>query len=136
MLKSKGLTDTPAWSALQAHHCKIKDLHLKQLFGEDAGRGERFTAEGADLHLDFSKNRVTDETLQLLVQLARERGVAERRDAMFRGEAINVTEKRAVLHVALRERIIAELSDTAPVLAHDGSTNSLIRRYRALGGAS
>jgi glucose-6-phosphate isomerase len=102
MLEGKLLKETPAWGALQAHYEKIKDIHLRQLFAEDASRDAHFTAEGADLYLDYSKNRITDETVRLLVQLARERGVAERRDAMFRGEKINVTEKRAVLHVALR----------------------------------
>ncbi len=102
MLKSKLLKETPAWGTLQAHYKKIKDIHLRQLFWEDSSRADRFTAEGAGLCLDFSKNRIADETVRLLVQLARERGVAERRDAMFRGEKINVTEKRAVLHVALR----------------------------------
>ena len=81
---------------------KIKDAHLRQLFADDAGRAERFTAEGAGLILDYSKNRITDATMQLLVRLAEERGVAARRDAMFRGEKINMTESRAVLHVALR----------------------------------
>ncbi len=102
MLESKLLKETPAWGTLQVHYKKIKDIHLRQLFWEDSSRADRFTAEGAGLYLDFSKNRITDETVRLLVQLARERGVAERRDAMFRGEKINVTEKRAVLHVALR----------------------------------
>jgi glucose-6-phosphate isomerase len=99
------LNETSAWSALQAHYEKIKDVHLRQLFADDPDRGERFTIEGTQLYLDYSKNRITDitdETVQLLVQLVKERGVAERRDAMFRGEKINVTEKRAVLHVALR----------------------------------
>ncbi len=94
--------DTPAWKSLQAHYEKIKDVQLRQLFAEDPQRGTRLTAEGAGLYLDYSKNRITDETIGLLVQLARERGVEARRDAMFRGEKINVTEKRAVLHVALR----------------------------------
>ena len=101
MAESK-LRETPAWIALNAHYEKIKTVHLRQLFAEDAARGTRFTAEGAGLYLDYSKNRITDETLRLLLQLARERGLTERRDAMFRGEKINVTEKRAVLHVALR----------------------------------
>ena len=96
------LNETSAWGALQAHYEKIKDIHLRQLFADDPDRGERFTLEATELYLDYSKNRITDETVQLLVQLAKERGVAERRDAMFRGEKINVTEKRAVLHVALR----------------------------------
>ena len=94
--------DTPAWKSLQAHYEKIKDVQLRQLFADDPQRGTRLTAEGAGLFLDYSKNRITDETISLLVQLARERGVEARRDAMFRGEKINVTEKRAVLHVALR----------------------------------
>jgi glucose-6-phosphate isomerase len=96
------LTQRPAWKALQAHHAQMKDVHLRSLFAEPGKRGERMTAEGAGLFLDYSKNRVTDETLRLLVALANESGVAERRDAMFRGEKINITEKRAVLHVALR----------------------------------
>jgi glucose-6-phosphate isomerase len=96
------LVDTPAWIALQAHYEKIKDLHLRQLFADDPQRGTRLTTEGAGLYLDYSKNRITDETMRLLVQLARERGVTERRDAMFSGEKINITERRAVLHVALR----------------------------------
>jgi len=83
--------DAPAWLALQANYEKIKDVHLRRLFAEDPKRGTRLTAEGADLFLDYSKNRVTDETIGLLLQLARERGVAERRDAMFRGEKINIT---------------------------------------------
>ena len=96
------LTQRPAWKALQAHHAQIKDLHLRSLFAEPGKRGERLTAEGAGLFLDYSKNRVTDETLRLLIALADDAGVAERRDAMFSGEKINITEKRAVLHVALR----------------------------------
>ena len=93
-------TETQAWQALKAHYEEIKGVHLRQLFADDPTRAERFTAEGAGLHLDYSKNRLTPETIQLLLQLARERGVEARRDAMFRGEKINVTEKRAVLHVA------------------------------------
>jgi glucose-6-phosphate isomerase len=96
------LTQTPSWQALQSHYEKIKDLPLRQLFADDPARGERMTAGTGGLYLDYSKNRITDETLRLLIQLANERGVAARRDAMFRGEKINITEKRAVLHVALR----------------------------------
>jgi glucose-6-phosphate isomerase len=96
------LTDAPSWHALQAHYDKIKEVQLRRLFADDPGRGERLVAEGAGLYLDYSKNRITDETVRLLLQLAKERGVADRRDAMFRGEKINVTENRAVLHVALR----------------------------------
>ena len=96
------LRQRPAWKALQQHHREIGGRHLRELFAEDPGRGERLAAEAAGLYLDFSKNRVTDETLALLIQLARESEVAERRDAMMRGEPINVSEHRAVLHVALR----------------------------------
>jgi glucose-6-phosphate isomerase len=91
-----------AWQALRRHHAEIADQHLRELFAADPGRGERLTAEAAGLYLDYSKNRVTDETMRLLVELAAESGVPERRDAMFRGEHINVSEDRAVLHVALR----------------------------------
>jgi glucose-6-phosphate isomerase len=91
-----------AWKALGTHHDEIGERHLRDFFAEDPDRGERLVAEGAGLFLDYSKNRVTDETLKLLKQLADESGVAERRDAMFRGDHINVSEDRAVLHVALR----------------------------------
>jgi glucose-6-phosphate isomerase len=96
------LTATAAWQALTAHHAVIGDLQLRTLFADDPGRAERFSTEGGGLFLDYSKNRITDETLRLLLQLAEERGVARRRDAMFAGEIINTTERRAVLHVALR----------------------------------
>jgi glucose-6-phosphate isomerase len=96
------LRDCVAWGQLETHYGSIRDTHLRELFEADPERGERLIAEGAGLHLDFSKNRVTDETLLLLGELARERGVQERREAMFRGEHINVSEDRAVLHVALR----------------------------------
>jgi len=96
------LRERPAWKALAAHHDRIRGRHLRELFAEDPGRGERLTLEAAGLFLDYSKHRVTDETLRLLVQLAHESGLRERIDAMFRGDEINVTEKRAVLHVALR----------------------------------
>ena len=96
------LRQRPAWKALEQHHSEISGRHLRELFAADPGRGERLSAEAAGLYLDYSKNRVTDETLGLLLQLAEESGVAERRDAMMRGEAINVSEHRAVLHVALR----------------------------------
>src|SRR5213594_4270304 len=92
----------PAWQALTAHHEQVKHLHLRRLFADDPARGERMTATAAGIVLDYSKNRVTDETLRLLVRLAEASGLRERIDAMFRGEKINVTEKRAVLHVALR----------------------------------
>ena len=96
------LTAAPSWRALMTHHAQIKDLHLRDLFADDPGRAERFSAEGAGLFLDYSKNRITDETLRLLLRLAEERGVMKRRDAMYAGEKINTTERRAVLHVALR----------------------------------
>jgi glucose-6-phosphate isomerase len=96
------LTRRPAWKALQAHYREIRTAHLRELFAEDPDRGERLTAEAAGIYLDYSKNRVTDETLTLLVELAEQSGLRDRIDAMFRGEKINVTEDRAVLHVALR----------------------------------
>ena len=92
----------PGWKALERHHAELAGRHLRNLFADDPDRGERMTAEAAGLYLDYSKNRVTDETIGLLVALAAECGLAERREAMFRGEHINVTEDRAVLHVALR----------------------------------
>ena len=98
----KSLTRRPAWKALAAHYKEVKELHLRTLFADDASRGERMTAEAAGLYLDYSKNRITDYTLKLLLQLAEESGLRERIDAMFRGDKINLTEKRAVLHVALR----------------------------------
>ena len=96
------LTERPAWAALDAHYRTIRDAHLRTLFASDPARGERLVAEGAGLYLDYSKHRVTDETLRLLLELARQSGLRERIDAMFRGDAINVTERRSVLHVALR----------------------------------
>ena len=96
------LTDRRAWKALAAHYQEVRGLHLRQLFGDDPGRGERLTAEAAGIYLDYSKNRITDESLGLLMQLAEDCGLRERIAAMFRGEKINVTEQRAVLHIALR----------------------------------
>src|SRR5262244_2371588 len=96
------LTERKAWKALQAHHKNVRDLHLRKLFADDQKRGERMTAEAVGLYLDYSKNRVTDETIKLLLQLAEESGLRARIDAMFSGEKINITEKRAVLHTALR----------------------------------
>jgi len=93
---------TPAWKALQAHHLEVRDVHLRELFAQDAKRGTRMAIEAAGIYLDYSKNRVTDETLALLLRLAEECALSERIDAMFRGDKINVTEQRAVLHVALR----------------------------------
>jgi glucose-6-phosphate isomerase len=96
------LRDSNAWKALEAHHAEIAPKHLRDLFAEDGERGTRMTAEAAGVYLDYSKNRITDETLELLVDLAHERGLAQRRAAMFKGEHINFTEDRPVLHVALR----------------------------------
>jgi len=98
----KPLTQRPAWKALAAHYPQINKLHLRKLFADDPKRGERLTAEATGLYLDYSKNRITDQTLKLLFQLAKESGLRARMDAMFSGEKINVTENRAVLHVALR----------------------------------
>ncbi|TMD08818.1 MAG: glucose-6-phosphate isomerase, partial [Chloroflexi bacterium] len=96
------LRERTAWRALERHHAEIAPRHLRELFEADPDRGTRLTAEAVGIHLDYSKNRVTDETVRLLLQLAEESGLTERRDAMFRGERINVSEDRAVLHVALR----------------------------------
>jgi len=96
------LAQRPAWRALQSHYQAIRNEHLRKFFADDPERGERLTLDAVGLFLDYSKNRITDETLRLLVQLARESGLEEHRDAMFRGDKINITEKRAVLHVALR----------------------------------
>ena len=92
----------PAWAALEAHQKAVAPLQLRKLFADDPQRGERLALEAAGIYLDYSKNRITDATLGLLVQLAEESGLRERIDAMFRGEHINVSENRAVLHVALR----------------------------------
>jgi glucose-6-phosphate isomerase len=98
----QSLTGRPGWKALESHYQTVQELHLRQLFADDPKRGERLTTEAVGLYLDYSKNRVTDETLKLLFQLANESGLRGRIDAMFRGEKINITENRAVLHVALR----------------------------------
>jgi glucose-6-phosphate isomerase len=112
------LPERKAWQALKRHYDEIAGQHLRDLFAEDPGRGERLTAEAAGLYLDYSKNRVTDETMRLLLALAEESGVAEHRDAMFRGDHINVSEDRAVLHVALRMPEGAHLEvDGADVVA-------------------
>jgi glucose-6-phosphate isomerase len=112
------LTRYKAWKALQAHHKQVRELHLRNLFKDDLKRGERMTAEAAGLLLDYSKNRITDETVKLLIQLAEESGLKSRIDAMFRGEKINSTENRAVLHVALRApkgaSIIVDGQDVVP----------------------
>jgi glucose-6-phosphate isomerase len=118
MERPESVTQRPAWQALTEHYRKMKDVHLRTLFAEDAERGDRFTAEADGLLLDYAKNRITDQTLQLLLALARESGLVERRDAMFRGDKINPTEDRAVLHVALRAprdcRILVDGHDVVP----------------------
>src|SRR5215471_15875979 len=96
------IIDTPEWRTLQAHHDAIEDVHLRQLFADDPNRGETLTAEAGDIYLDYSKNRLTAETIDLLVALARAADVETLRDRMFAGEKINITEDRAVLHIALR----------------------------------
>jgi len=115
---STQLTDRPAWKALQAHHAQLRGAHLRELFAADPGRGERLAFEAAGIYFDYSKHRVTDETLKLLLALADEAGVAARREAMFRGEKMNVTEKRAVLHLALRtpagKSIVVDGEDVVP----------------------
>ena len=98
----KPVTKRKAWSALKVHHAKVKGIHLHTLFEDDAKRAERFTVEALGIYFDFSKNRITEKTLKLLLDLANESGLRERMDAMFRGDKINITENRAVLHVALR----------------------------------
>ncbi|MFI5339312.1 MAG: glucose-6-phosphate isomerase [Candidatus Methylomirabilales bacterium] len=112
------LTKGPAWKALAAHYKQVRELHLRELFAQDPQRGERLTAEAAGLSLDYSKHRITDETLTLLLQLAEESGLRARIDAMFRGEKINVSEHRAVLHVAFRApkgtSIVVDGEDVVP----------------------
>jgi glucose-6-phosphate isomerase len=103
----------PAWALLEKHYQKLKGVHLRQLFADDRGRGDRLAIEVAGLYLDYSKNRITDETLRLLLQLAQESGLKDRINAMFRGDEINVSEKRAVLHVALR-------APRGATIIHDG----------------
>ncbi|WP_025915453.1 glucose-6-phosphate isomerase [Herminiimonas sp. CN] len=135
------LTERPAWQALAKHYRQVHDLHLWRLFSDDPQRGERLTAEGAGLYLDYSKNRVTDETIKLLLQLAGECGLAGRIDAMFSGQKINTSEERAVLHVALRasasERIEVDGVNVVPevhaVLAHMATFSDSVRSKSWLG---
>jgi glucose-6-phosphate isomerase len=112
------LTQSPAWKALEAHHAETAGLHLRELFAADPQRGTKLAAQACGLYLDYSKNRITDETLRLLLGLAEERGLRGRIDAMFRGEKINITENRAVLHVALRaprgSKIMVDGEDVVP----------------------
>src|SRR5262249_2087505 len=96
------LVQRPTWAALQAHYKQVAPLHLRKLFADDPKRGERLTLEAAGIYLDYSKNRITDETLSLLVQLADQSGLRDHIDAMFSGQHINISENRAVLHTALR----------------------------------
>ena len=116
--QAQPLTQRPAWKALVAHFDRIRDLHLRQLFADDPHRGERLTAEAAGIYLDYSKNRITDETLRLLIALAEACGLRERIDAMFRGQPINITEKRAALHTALRtpetHQVVVDGIDVVP----------------------
>jgi glucose-6-phosphate isomerase len=118
-MPATALRERKAWAELQSHYAEISGRHLRDLFAEDPGRGERMTAEAAGIYLDYSKNRVTGETMRLLLDLAAESGVPERRDAMFRGEHINVSEDRAVLHVALRMPATATLVVDGQDVIHD-----------------
>ena len=117
-MSDTSLTDRPAWKALQSHADAMRNKTIKQLFADDPSRGTRMTAEACCLFLDYSKNRVTDETIKLLLQLAEECGLRQRIEAMFTGEKINITENRAVLHVALRapkaEQIFVDGEDVVP----------------------
>ena len=97
------ISESPEWRALAEHHARIKDTHLRQFFADDPRRGTELTVRAGDLYLDYSKNRLTRETIGLLVSLAERAGLRERTEAMFSGEHINTTEDRAVLHTALRD---------------------------------
>lgn len=129
------LSECPAWKALQEHRQANRGMHLRTLFDQDSTRGERMVAEAAGIYLDYSKNRIMDETLRLLVQLARQRGLPERTEAMFTGQKINATERRSVLHVALRapadERIVVDGHDVVPdvhaVLQRMGEFSAQVR---------
>ena len=121
-MSTQALTNSPVWKELQAHHGEVAGLHLRELFAADPKRGEKLTVEACGLYLDYSKNRVTDRTLELLLALAAERGLRGRIEAMFRGDKINTTEDRAVLHTALRaprgEKIMVDGEDVVPAV-HD-----------------
>jgi glucose-6-phosphate isomerase len=127
------LTTLPAWQALEAHVEQVRDRHLRSLFAADPSRGERFAVEAAGLYLDYSKNHVTDDSVRLLVELARASGLRERIASMFRGDRINTTEERAVLHVALRaprgETILLDGDNVVPHVHEvlDRMTESPIR---------
>jgi glucose-6-phosphate isomerase len=137
----KPLRTRPAWTALTEHHASIRNRHLRELFADDPQRGERLALEAEGIYLDYSKNRITDETVRLLLRLADDIGLRERIEAMYRGEKINATEDRAVLHVALRapkgERITVDGIDVVPavheVLGRMGEFADRVRRGRWLG---
>ncbi len=124
------LTKFAAWQALEAHYPKVRELHLRKLFADDPRRGERMTAEAVGIYFDYSKHRITDETLRLLLQLTEESGLRARIEAMFWGEKINVTEKRAVLHVALRalqgQSILVDGEDVVPQVQAEGTPAWLV----------
>lgn len=138
MIKPVRISQTDEWQALVAHYGQIAGMHLRDLFAADPGRGESLTVDGADLHLDYSKNRLTDETIRLLVAVARRAGLAERIEAMWAGKHINVTEDRAVLHGALRapagQRIVTDGHDVVPdvhkVLERMGRFSDAVRSGR------
>ncbi|HZV03373.1 MAG TPA: glucose-6-phosphate isomerase [Planctomycetota bacterium] len=136
--ETPSLTSRPAWKALAAHHGKVKNVHLRDLFAQDPNRGERLAAEACGIYLDYSKNRVTDETIALLLRLAEECGLRARIDAMFRGDKINVTENRAVLHTALRAprsaRIVVDGTNVVP-LVHEVLDRMSAFSDRVRGGA-
>ena len=131
------LRDRPAWSALQAHHDELSAAHLRDLFAADPGRAERLSADAVGLHLDFSKNRIDDETLRLLLELAAQSGLREHIDAMFRGDRINVSEDRSVLHVALRmpreATLVVDGADVVAAGPRGARPDGGVRRRRALG---
>ena len=122
---STSLESSPAWKELQAHYAQVKDLHMRTLFAEDPARFNRFSIQFKDILFDYSKNRVTDQTLRLLLQLAQEADLPARIEAMFTGEKINNTEKRAVLHTALRNQA------DSPVLVDGEDVMPLIRKVLA-----
>jgi glucose-6-phosphate isomerase len=130
------LRQRPAWKALEKHHTEIARRHLRDLFAEDPKRADRYAVDGAGLHLDYSKNRITDQTVRLLLQLADESGLRKHIDAMFRGERINVSENRSVLHVALRmpqdESLVVDGKNVVPDV-HEvlGRMRSLAERVRS-----
>ncbi|MEO8310480.1 MAG: glucose-6-phosphate isomerase [Caldimonas sp.] len=140
-MSQSALAARPAWRALVAHHAAIGATHLRDMFAADPGRGERLVLEAAGVYLDYSKNRVTDETMTLLAALARECGLGERTAAMFRGDVINTTEKRSVLHVALRmpagERLLVDgvdvVAEVRAVLGRMGAFANALRSGRWLG---